>query len=66
MCTCSIRDSCALTTAQVIEELIQLAKDIRAARARGEGAVTPYRPSVNPDGRPLSFANMAGVTRTNT
>src|SRR5262249_33742820 len=26
----------ALTTAQVIEELIQLAKDIRAARARGE------------------------------
>jgi hypothetical protein len=26
----------ALTTAQVLEELIQLAKDIRAARARGE------------------------------
>ncbi len=26
----------ALTTVQVIEELIQLAKDIRAARARGE------------------------------
>jgi type I restriction enzyme, R subunit len=26
----------AITTAQVIEELIQLAKDIRAARARGE------------------------------
>jgi type I restriction enzyme R subunit len=26
----------ALTTAQVIEELIQLAKDIKAARARGE------------------------------
>ena len=28
----------ALTTAQVLEELIQLAKDIRAARARGEEA----------------------------
>ena len=26
----------ALTTAQVLEELIQIAKDIRAARARGE------------------------------
>ena len=26
----------AVTTAQVLEELIQLAKDIRAARARGE------------------------------
>ena len=26
----------AITTAQVLEELIQLAKDIRAARARGE------------------------------
>jgi hypothetical protein len=25
-----------ITTAQVIDELIQLAKDIRAARARGE------------------------------
>jgi type I restriction enzyme R subunit len=28
----------AITTAQVLEELIQLAKDIRAARARGEEA----------------------------
>lgn len=29
-------DTNALTTAQVLEELIQIAKDIRAARARGE------------------------------
>ena len=55
----------AIETAQVIEELIQLAKNMRAANARGEtlGLRRTGRPSV-PFWRPGAVNGERGTTRS--